>query len=265
MTVPARLEVIRASFPKRPAVGPALARILLDQVAAGARGATLRISRPGPAVAFGRRDVVGPNYTAAARLAAELDHPGIERISGGRATAYTDRTVVLGFTIPAREPARSTTDRFEWVAGLVTEALVSLGADAVVGEIPGEYCPGRYSVNLGGEIKVAGLGQRMVPGAAHVGVVLTVGGSERLRDILVPVYRELGLEWRPETAGAVSDHLPEISVEEFESALLSRLGRLSSIAERELDPETEAAALTESPRFRSPGGPTRAHRPTDSD
>ena len=255
MTVPTGIDVLRASFPTDPAAGPALARLLLDQVASGTRGATLRVSRPGPAVAFGRRDAVSPGYLAAAGAAAALEHPGIERISGGRATAYTEGTLVLGFTIPSREPARGTSERFEWVASLTADALRALGAEAAVGEIEGEYCPGRYSVSIGsseGRVKVAGVGQRMVPGAAHVGVVLTVTGSGELREVLTPVYRLLDLEWRPETAGAVSDLVAEASVADLETALLKRLGRDSDLREVDLDRETVAAALAAADRFRSP-------------
>ena len=250
---PERLEVIRASFPELPAAGPALARHLLDQVAGGERGATVRLARPGRAIAFGRRDVVSPGYLTAARIAAGAGNPGIERISGGRATAYTTETIVLGFTIPAREPARGTTDRFEWVGRLVTDAVAHLGADARLGEIEGEYCPGRYSVNLGGRVKVAGLGQRMIPGAAHVGVVLTAGGQEDLRAALVPIYRELGIAWRPETAGAVAEEVPGVSPEDLEEALLKRLRRDSDLEDRELDAESRSAALSAAPRFASPG------------
>lgn len=259
MEPPGRIEVIRASYPEEPEVGPALARVLLDQVASGFRGPTLRISRPGRALAFGRRDVVSPGYRAASITAAERGFPGIERISGGRATAYTDRTVVLGFTIPTREPARTTTSRFEWVSSLVADSLVAMGAPAGVGEIEGEYCPGRYSVNLGGEVKVAGIGQRMIPGAAHVGVVLTIGGSRELREALMPVYRELGLEWLPGTAGAVEDLVPGTSSDDFESALLRRLGRISAISGVDLDEETESAARAASAGFRSPGRSGSGH------
>jgi hypothetical protein len=116
-------------------------------------------------------------------------------------------------------------------------------------------------VNLGSEVKVAGLGQRMIPGAAHVGVVLAIGGADELRRTLVPVYRELGLGWRPETAGAVADRVPGISVEGFESALLQRLRRNSDHIDSELDPETKAAALAAAPGFMSPGGGRSAHEP----
>ena len=72
------MDLIRTSFTAEPATGPALARILLDQVAAGVRGPTLRLARTGPAVAFGRRDTVSRHYREASTLAADLGHPGIE-------------------------------------------------------------------------------------------------------------------------------------------------------------------------------------------
>lgn len=256
MMPPEQFEVIRASFRDRPAAGPALARHLLDQVAGGQRPATLRLARPGRAVAFGRRDVVSPGYRAAAAEAVRSGHPGIERISGGRATAYTSETLVLGFTVPAREPARQTTGRFEWASRVVADSLIALGADALVGEIEGEYCPGRYSVNLGGRTKVAGLGQRMIPGAAHLGVVLTVGGAEEVRATLTPVYRDLGIAWRPETAGAVSERIPGATLDDVEDAILGRLRRDSDLIDHQLDAESRAAALSSASRFTSPGGAT---------
>ena len=45
------------------------------------------------------------------------------------------------------QPPKRTYERFEEVAGLIADALRALGVDARVGEVPGEYCPGAYSVN----------------------------------------------------------------------------------------------------------------------
>ena len=56
-----------------------------------------------------------------------------------------------------------------------------LGVDARVGEIPGEYCPGAYSVNARGVKKLMGVGQRLVPSAAHVGGVVVVNGANRVQ------------------------------------------------------------------------------------
>lgn len=248
------MELIRASFPDRPAAGASLARILLGQVAGGRRGATLRIARTGSAVAFGRRDRVSPGYREAAAVAASLGSPGFERISGGRATAYVPETIVLGVTLPDRQPARRTEERFEWVSGAVREALGDIGLDARVGRIEGEYCPGEHSVNIGGEVKVAGIGQRMIQGAAHVGVVLTVSGAGRIREVLGPVYAALGLDWSPETAGDLSGPEGPPAPETVEAALERAFDRRIGLEEGELDEATRERAIREAGRYESPTG-----------
>ncbi|HNC14834.1 MAG TPA: hypothetical protein PLV77_02935, partial [Solirubrobacterales bacterium] len=77
-------QLLRDGFPDRPEMGPALSRTLLEQVAAGQRPATVRLSRPGRVVAFGRRDVVSPGYADAVAAARAGGFPGMERLSGGR-------------------------------------------------------------------------------------------------------------------------------------------------------------------------------------
>lgn len=261
------MELIRTSFTDDPATGPALARALLGQVAAGKRGPTLRLAKTGPAVAFGRRDAVSPGYREAAAIATELGHPGIERLSGGRATAYVGETLVIGVTLPDREPAHRTGERFDWVAGTVSTALGRLGFDATVGRLPGEYCPGDHSINLEGRVKVAGLGQRMISGAAHVGVVLTLSGSDRLRDVLVPVYGALGIEWDPSTAGSLADQSDGTSADfgAIEAEIVAAFGREREIVERELDLSTEAEAIRNAGRYRSPTPSTDGHGPVDAE
>ena len=123
-------------------------------------------------------------------------------------------------------------------------ALSGLGVDARVGEIPGEYCPGAFSVNAGGRIKIAGLGQRLISGAAHVGGVVVVQGGDRVRDVLIPVYEALGLEWDPATAGSVEDDLPGIDPEQVAEAIAAELRGRYDVTEGALDPETLALAET---------------------
>ncbi len=106
---------------------------------------------------------------------------------------------------PAERPTAETHDRFALIAGIVAGALRRLGVDARIGEVPGEYCPGAWSVNARGAVKLAGIGQRIVAGGAHVGGVLVVTDGALLRETLDPVYAALGLEWDPATAGAVED------------------------------------------------------------
>ena len=109
---------------------------------------------------------------------------------------------------PAQDTWSGTHDRFRTIAGIVERALQRLGVDARVGEIPREYCPGDYSVNARGQTKLAGIGQRLIKGAWHIGGVIVVAEAERVRDVLIPVYEALGLDWDPATAGAVADEAP---------------------------------------------------------
>ena len=77
-----------------------------------------------------------------------------------------------------------------------------LGVDARVGEIPGEYCPGAYSVKRSRREEAHG--SRSAP-CSQCRPTLeewwwwTV--ESRVRDVLLPVYRHLGFDWDPETAG----------------------------------------------------------------
>ncbi len=133
-----------------------------------------------------------------------------------------------------------TRERFELASGVVTAALRSLGVDARVGEIPGEYCPGAWSVNARGRTKLAGIGQRLITGGAHVGAVVVARGSGALRAALEPVYAALELDWDPATVGSVEDEVGETTLERVEEAIVAELGRHFELVEAELDPATLA-------------------------
>jgi len=245
-------QILRDAFPERPELGPALSRVLLDQVAAGERPATVRLSRPGRVAAFGRRDVRSPGYPEAVAAARAAGFEGMERLTGGRAAAYSEGALSLTLTIPDQNPAERTTARFEEAAGLARDALARLGVDARVGEVPGEYCPGDFSVNARGRSKLVGIGQRMIKGAAHVGFVIVVEDADLIRRVLEPVYTALALEWRPETVGAIEDEVPGTDRAEVEAALLEELAASRELVPVELDPETRARAEAIAPRYRSP-------------
>ena len=88
------------------------------------------------------------------------------------ATDYFDR-IAVGNDRPALrlvdDKGHDQALSFAELAGLLRDALAADGIDVEVGERPGEYCPGRYSVHLRDGPKVAGLAQRVVSGApAHV-------------------------------------------------------------------------------------------------
>ncbi len=72
------------------------------------------------------------------------------------------------------------------------------------GQLDGEYCAGAHSLHASG-VKVAGIAQRVIKGAALVSTVVLVDAGPSLRAVLVDVYRALGIDWRPETAGSLAD------------------------------------------------------------
>jgi len=234
-----QLQVIRRSFPERPAFGTAVSRAILIRAAAGELPATIRVHRPAREVAFGRQDVASPGYPAAVRAAERAGFAAVERLAGGRAALFHEGTIAIARAYPDPEPPRSTRARFEEMAGLVAAAVASFGVDAHVGEVPGEYCPGAYSINARGASKLAGIGQRMIRGGAHVGAVIVASGSRLLRETLIPVYEALELEWDPATAGSVSDELGRrVDPGEMEAALVSELGKRYALTEGDLDAKT---------------------------
>ena len=174
-------------------------------------------------VAFGKLDLASPGYPDAAHAARAGGFEAVKRLAGGRAAVFHEHTIAFAWAGRARDTWSGTHERFRNVAGIVERALQRLGVDARVGEVPREYCPGDYSVNARGRTKLAGIGQRLIKGAWHIGGVIVVSEGERVRDILVPVYEALGLDWDPATAGAVADEAPGVSWDDVANSLEQEL------------------------------------------
>jgi octanoyl-[GcvH]:protein N-octanoyltransferase len=249
----AALRLIVDSAIVDPALDAAVSRALMLRVAAGELPDTLRVSRPGPAVAFGKRDIVSAGYAAAVARAREAGFEGIERLAGGRAAVFHEQTIHFGHSIGHADPRLGVTSRFEQTAELVARAFGRLGVDARVGEVAGEYCPGEHSVNARGATKLMGLGQRVIAGGAHVGGVVVVADAGRIRDALVPVYAALDLEWRPETTGSLADEDPSITWDRACAALETEYAAAHDLQPAELDDETLDMARRLAPEHRSLG------------
>jgi lipoate-protein ligase A len=147
------------------------------------------------------------------------------RLAGGRAAVFTRQTLGFAWCIPDADPRAAIGARFEEIATAVAEALRGLGVDARVGAVPGEYCPGDYSVNARGQTKLMGVGQRIVKGAAHVGGVIVLGASERIRDVLVPVYERMRFAWDPASVGSIEDEIGSVPRDAVIEALLAELAK----------------------------------------
>ncbi len=217
---------------------------ILRAVSRGELGGVFRLHVPGSVVAFGRSDRRRPGYPQAVRAAEAHGFAAVERLAGGRAAVFHEQTLAFSWTVPDPEPQERTIQRFKVISSLMAEAFRTLGVDARVGKIPGEYCPGEYSVNLAGRTKVMGVGQRVVRGAAHVGGVVVVNDALRIRDVLVPVYRALGLDWDPRTTGAISDRAPGVDTDAVAKAIVESFAQRFDLSKGEL-PETVVSRAEE--------------------
>lgn len=244
------ISLFREEFPLPPEMDTAVSHAVLRRVSDGLLPETLRLHRPGPIVAFGPKDKLEPGYGGAVAAAADAGFAAIQRLAGGRAAVFHQRTVAFSWVTPDPEPRQGIQERFRELAAIMSGAFRSLGVDARVGEVPGEYCPGEFSVNARGKTKLMGVGQRLVQHAAHVGGVVVVGGSERVRDVLVPVYEALGLAWDPETSGSLEDEVGSLEWEAVVAAIEERFAAGYELEEGRLDEETVAMARELAPGHR---------------
>jgi octanoyl-[GcvH]:protein N-octanoyltransferase len=233
------IQLVRTSFPERPAYDTAVSRAILERVARDELPETFRLARPGAMVAFGKLDLASPGFPGAAHAARAGGFEAVRRLAGGRAAVFHEHTIAFAWAGRAQDTWSGTHERFRNVAGIVERALRRLGVDARVGEVPREYCPGDYSINARGRTKLAGIGQRLVKGAWHIGGVIVVSEGERVRDVLIPVYEALGLDWDPATAGAVADEAPGVG---WDDVALALMAELPAHEPAELDATTLAAA-----------------------
>jgi lipoate-protein ligase A len=228
----------------------AVSRALLARAASGPGAGCLRLYRPDDVLAFSPLDATRPGFARAVEAARAAGFEPVRRLAGGSAAVFHPETLAFAWCVPAREPREGIRRRFEAVADLTARALRRLGVDARVGAVPGEYCPGEHSVNARGRVKLMGVGQRIVRGAAHVGGVIVVRDGARVREALEPVYAALGLAWRPESAGSVEEEVTGVSSADVAEALLDELGRERPLEEAEIDSDVLAHAASFVPQHR---------------
>lgn len=176
--------------------------------------ASLRFYRPQATAAFSPRDTSHPAHAAVmAMLDARGFRPG-ERGAGGQLAVYDEAALVIDLIAPHPEPRENTRDRYRHFSGLMVKAFADLGIDARMGEVAGEYCPGDYSVNAEGRVKLAGLAQRIGKHGYHMGAVISVAPSAATLAAVTEAYRMMDIPFTPSTFGAITDLVPGVSVSE---------------------------------------------------
>ncbi|OFT41195.1 hypothetical protein HMPREF3160_08255 [Arthrobacter sp. HMSC06H05] len=208
---------------------------LLREVAQDKRGPLLRIYRPAPTLAFGQRDTRAPGYEAAAQAGRDAGFAPLIRKAGGRAMAYHPGSWVIDHIQPEKDAMLTHQHRFEHFANLFVEVFTRLDVTAAVGELPGEYCPGEYSVHgiatrqgrfgRGRKVKLVGTAQRVVQGAWLFSSAVILEDTDPIAAVTESVYEAMGLELDPNTIGSVQDLVAEpITHERFIETLLEVWG-----------------------------------------
>ena len=177
--------------------------------------------------AFSRRDMLLPGYPAAVETARAHGFVPVVRPVGGHLAAYDEGSLVFHLWAPHPEPRRAIEQRFRQVGHALVAGLSELGVpDVRVGPVPGEYCDGAWSVNIGGRVKVAGTGQRVNRHGFLFCAVLTVTTPTRIREVLTRTYADLGLAFDPATVGCLSDWVPGLRATEVREVVGAALYRL---------------------------------------
>lgn len=189
--------------------------------AAGVQRRILRITRPRPTMAFGRRDERLPGFGRAVAAVVAAGFIAAVRPVGGTFAPMHEGSLVVdefGWSAEAQWPAA----RFDRHAALLAEVFASYGVDARVGEVPGEYCPGAHSVNRDGRVKLSGTAQRVARGAWVVSSVIQVTSVEPLLAVTAQVAAALDRPVRAETIGALSDTVPDVDIDEVAGQIAAR-------------------------------------------
>jgi octanoyl-[GcvH]:protein N-octanoyltransferase len=220
--------------PADAALDVAISHALLEQAAQGMPA--LRVWTPPPAISFGRLDLLSDRVAAAVAAARSAGYEPVRRLAGGRVAAIGAGTVCVGWAYPSPEMT-GMQERYGTAAAVVVGALERAGMPARVGELPGEWCPGSWSVIAGGA-KAGGLAQRVVRGGAWAEAVIVVAGAAALAAALAGVQAALGVDWDPGTLRDLAGVTPGAVGE----ALIAELASRHRLAEEPLPPAVAARA-----------------------
>lgn len=252
------MEILVARNLAPPEDGLGLQQAVLEEVAEGSRGPTALLwTTSARYVGATRPETRLAGFAEAVQIAEAAGFPVLVRNSGGGAVAANAGSISFSLTFPVVDMRRELYARYDEGATLVVDAMSRVGVAAEAGEVEGEFCPGAYSVRVGGPsgIKVAGLAQRVTSRAARMEALVVVEKTAELRAVLEGFYGALGLPFRP---GSIGD-LPETDATSMLRALSGAIrGRYPEAEERSIGEETLIRARSLRERWRAvpePSGP----------
>lgn len=241
------MEVLLPGRFHDPAWGFGFQRVLFEQVASKERPPTVVITPSTRHVGVTKRDTHRPGFAEAVRAADEEGFPVFVRGAGGGATAAGPGTFGFSIVRPASgdEERNGIGARYDEAASLALAAFSrlspSFGAEAEVGEVRDEFCPGDHSIRIGGweeGMKVVGIAQRVTSRATSVGGIVLVSGEEDLARVLARVYSAMDLPFRVGSVGSLRRAGYDVSVEEVIRHFAAEAGVRYGAARVGLDAET---------------------------
>ena len=223
------------SIDELPALDIAVSRLLLDKVNSNEYSSVLRLYEGHTQVAFGPSDIRKPGYQLAVQEAKKKKFFVVNRLTGGHAVTFHDGILAFAFMFHDREARSKMHYYFNFVSSILQDALGSLGFACNVGELTGEYCPGQYSINIENKIKIAGIAQRIVANAVYVGGFIAVSNADLIKEILVPVYSHLEIDWNPNTVGSLENYKSDIKKNDVIDAIKNRLSSFYKIKQLSIE------------------------------
>ena len=229
------MEVLVSDPLSNPEDGFGLQQALLEEIAAGGRGATTLIWSSSRYVGATHLETRLPGFGAAVEEAGKLGFPVLVRNSGGGAVAANEGSISFSLTFPVADMRRGLYERYSEGADLIVAALGRVGVRAEAGAVEGEFCPGEYSVRSGGPdgIKVAGLAQRVTRRAARLEALILVAETSALVPVLEAFYGALDLPFRPESVGDLRANVPQV-IQALSDEVRDRYGAVTAPLEERL-------------------------------
>jgi octanoyl-[GcvH]:protein N-octanoyltransferase len=246
------VEILVAQHLAHPEDGFGLQQAVLEEVATGSRGPTTLLWTSSRYIGATHLETRLTNFGVALRLAEQNGFPVLVRNSGGGAVAANEGSISFSLTFRVEDLRHGLYKRYAEGAELIVSALKSLGVAAEAGEVEGEFCPGAYSVRVGGPlgIKIAGLAQRVTRRAARLEALVLVTRTAELKGVLELFYGALGIPFRPES---IAD-LPETDVPKIIEALTEAVRVHYAAREAKSREETFVRARALRERWRATSG-----------
>lgn len=194
----------------------------------------------GPTVAFSSRDLRRPGILAATAIARDAGFAAVVRSPGGQMVAYDSQAVVIDHLNRMSDLRQAGASMFADNAARHAAVLRGLGdIDVRIGAVEGEYCPGEYSLNVGGLAKVVGSAQRVTGSGSLFSTVVQVAVSDQARAVIEAVSAALGYELRTDSIAGLAEFAPALTADHVADALAADYRQRLGLTEGdlpELDP-----------------------------